>query len=186
MTTTKKEVKQLKGLTALDILKQNKALDGKGEFLIALGKDELKEDYLITHDMLFRKTKQQQVLEDMVRFFDEVNSFNVELLEMVTPYTSLLIIKHFTDLDVPNEIEDAMYLLEALIDLEALGAIINALPQDQVIMVFELLTQTIDNIKNNVEEAEAEALALSEKEEVMTEAEALKQVEEVEADGEKE
>jgi len=181
MTETKKEVQKLKGLTALDILNQNKALDGKGEFLITLGKDDLKKDYLIEHDMLFRKTKQQKVLEDMVRFFDEVNSFNIELLEMVTPYTSLLIIKHFTDIDVPDEIEDAMYLLEALIDLGGLGAIINALPQDQVVLVFELLTQTIDNIKNNVEEAEAEALALSEK----AEAEDTK-VEEVEADGEKE
>ena len=89
-------------------------------------------------------------------------------------------IKHFTDLDVPDEIEEAMALLTALIDLEVLGTIIGALPQDQVVKVFELLTKTIDNIKNNVEEAEAEALALSA--EADAEIEATEKEDEVDGD----
>lgn len=155
----KKEEVNLNKLTALDILNKNKSLDATDEFLISIDGD----DFMVTHDVIFRKTKQQKVLEDMIKFFNEIDSFNAELLEMVTPYVSLLIIKHFTSLDVPEELEDAMNFLTALIDLGVLGKIINELPQDEVVKVFELLTETIDNIRKNVEEAEAEALEASEK-----------------------
>ena len=114
MTNKNEQTKVLQKLTVLDIAKKNNVLDAKEDFLIAIGD----EDYKITHDVLFRKTKQQKVLEDMVKFFNEIDSFNAELLELVTPYTSLLVIKHFTGLAVPDDIEEAMAALTALTELE--------------------------------------------------------------------
>jgi len=144
--------KDIKKLNPTEIKKQVKKLDEKKDFKVMIGDTE----YKLQHDVVFRKTKQQKVLEDMLVFFNSIKEDNISLLEMASPYTALLIIKHFTNLDVSDDFEESIELLNALIDLEALGAIISELPEGEVLKIYELLTKTVDNIKANIEEAEAE------------------------------
>ena len=140
------------------ILKEQVAkLDAVQEFTVKIGED----DFLLTHDITFRKSKQHKLLDDMVEFFNEGGRNNIAYLDLATPYTALLIIKHFTSLEVSDDVEEALELLNVLVDLEALDKILNALPEDQVTKVYELLTSTIENFRNNLEEAEKEAEALA-------------------------
>lgn len=144
-------------LTPALLKEQSAKLDAVQEFVVAIGG----EDYILTHDVVFRKSKQHKVLDDMVEFFNEGGKQNIGMLDLATPYTALLIIKHFTSLEVSDNIEEALDLLTVLVDLEALDKIVNALPEDEVTKVYELLTMTIENFKNNLEEAEKEAEALA-------------------------
>ena len=115
-------------------------------------------DYILTHDVKFRRTKQHKVLDDMVAFFNEGGK-HLELLDMATPYTALLIMKHFTSLEVSDKIDEALALLEVPIDLEALDKILNALPEQEVQKVYELLTDTVENFRNSLEADEKDAEA---------------------------
>jgi len=139
--------------------KESKKLDETAEFFITIGDTE----YKLTHDVYFRKTKQREVLEDMLLFFNSIGEDTMDDLEMASPYTALLIIKHFTSLDVSDDISEALVLLGILIDLGVLATIVNALPEDEVLKIYELLTETVNNIKVNIEEAEAEVEKLSDK-----------------------
>jgi DNA-binding Lrp family transcriptional regulator len=145
------------GLTASELHKKVAKLADRTEFTVTIGEDE----YTLEHDVVFRKTKIQKVLEDMLEFFNAIGEENKHLLELATPYTALLIIKHFTSLDVPNDIDEALILLEVLIDLEALGVIVNELPEKEVLKVYEVLALTIENAKANLDEAEKQAVELA-------------------------
>lgn len=147
-----KEIKDLKNLNLAELKKQSKKLNETKPFKVTIGDTE----YKLTHDVAFRKTKQQALLEDMLKFFNEIGDSNMELLELTSPYTALLIIKHFTSLEVPDAIDEAIELLKVLIDLEVLSTIVNELPEDEIVKVYELLTQTVENIKASVEDAESE------------------------------
>lgn len=144
--------KEIKKLTPALLKEQVAKLDAVQEFAVKIGE----EDYTLTHDVKFRRTKQHKVLDDMVTFFNEGGK-KIELLDMATPYTALLVIKHFTSLEVPNDIDEALALLEVLIDLEALDKILNALPELEVQKVYELLTQTVENFRASLEADEEEA-----------------------------
>jgi hypothetical protein len=158
-------VKELKKLTMVELNKQNKKLDGQQEFLVSINDT----DYKMTHDLVFRITKQQKLLEDLLRFLESIGSENIEVLEMATPYTGLLILKHFTSLDVSDDIDEALTLMQVLIDLGVFSAMINALPEDELTKVFELVTETVENVKNNIEESAMEAERVINEEEIENE-----------------
>jgi hypothetical protein len=144
--------KDVKKLSPAELKKQVKKLDAVQEFVVVVGDT----DYKLTHDVVFRRTKQHKVLDDMVEFFNEGGK-QIELLDMATPYTALLILKHFTSLEVPDGVDEALVLLETLIDLELLDKVLNALPEEEVKKVYELLTQTVENFRASLEASEEEA-----------------------------
>lgn len=142
----------IKKLSTAELLKQNKALDEKRDFTIEIGETT----YKLQHDVIFRKSKQNKLLDDVIKFF-QAGAENTELLEMSTPYTALLVIKHFTTLEVSDDISEALSLLDVLVDLEILDKIVDELPEEETTKVFELLTKTVNNMTESLEEAEAEA-----------------------------
>lgn len=148
--------KDIKKLSVNELKKQNKLLDEKRDFSVMIGEAE----YKLTHDVKFRRTKQHELLDDMVAFFNEGGN-RVELYELATPYTALLILKHFTSLEVSDDIDEAIDLLQVLIDLEILDKILNELPEDEVVKIYELITQTVDIMKDNFDAMEAEAQAVA-------------------------
>lgn len=150
--------KDIKKLTPADLKKQVKKLDAVQEFVITIGEDT----YKLTHDVTFRKTKMQNLLEDLLRFFASITEEQIDMLQFATPYATLLVIKHFTSLDVSDDIEEALALLEALVDLGVLGNIINTLPEAEVVKVFDLISQTLEEVQANMDDVEAEAEALVE------------------------
>lgn len=149
---------KVKNLTLAEMKRQNKKLDEKTEHLIYVNDDE----YSVKIDATFRKSKQQKLLDDLIDFFNEGNN-DVDLLDMATPYTSLLLIKHFTNVYIPDEIDKALEVLEALIDLELIAEILNLMPEDEVFKVYELLSETVNRMRENIAEADEETRKLAEK-----------------------
>lgn len=147
-----KEIKDFKKLNVAELKKQAKKLDEKGEISVMIGEQEFK----LTHDTVFRRTKIQALLEDMLTFFNAVNQEKIGMLEFASPYTALLILKHFTSLDVPNDVDEALSLLEVLIDLEVLGELVGKLPEEEVVKVYEVLTKTVENVSESMAETEEE------------------------------
>lgn len=145
--------KDIKKLTLAEINKQSKVLDIQREFTVAIGEQE----YKMSHDVSFRTTKKHQLLDDVIHFFSE-GAENTEILELATPYTALLVLKHFTTLEVSNNISEALSLLNVLVDLGVLDKIVNELPEKEVKELYQLLTETVDNLRVGLEEAEEEAL----------------------------
>ena len=141
--------KDVKNLTGAVLKKQAKALDEQREFTIDIGGQK----YKLSHDVTFRKTKQSKLLENLVDFFSK-GVENIELLEMATPYTALLVIKHFTSLEVSDNLSEALALLEILIDLEILDDILNELPEAEITELFELITTTTNNMTENITKQE--------------------------------
>lgn len=141
--------KNIKNLTGAELKKQNKALDAQKEFTIEIGGEE----YKLTHDIVFRKTKQIKLIEDLIEYFS-AGAENPEILEMATPYTALLVIKHFTSLEVSNDIQDALALLAVLMDLEVLDKIIDKMPEEETKKLFDVLTETVGNMSKGFENEE--------------------------------
>lgn len=148
---------EIKKLTVAELKKQVKALDGQREFTVTIGEQE----YKLSHDTTFRISKQNKLLDDLIKFFS-LGAEDVELLDMSTPYTALLVIKHFTTLEVSDDVSEALALLEALVDLESLDKIVNELPEKEVTKIFELLAKTVTNMTEKLEETEAEVSILRE------------------------
>lgn len=149
--------KKVLDFTPAAMNKEAKKLDKQTAHPIAVGENL----YNVKIDNVFRKTKQHKLLDDLVEFFDASNS-NVELLELTTPYTTLLFIKHFTNIDVSDNIDEALETLGVLIDLDVLNNVLNSMPEDQVIEVYEILNSTVSRMKENMIEAGQEAERLSE------------------------
>lgn len=147
----------IKKLTTAELVKQDKLLDKQEEFVVAING----VNYKLTHDVIFRKTKQHSLLDDLIAFFN-AGSMRDELYELATPYTALLILKHFTSLEVSEDIDEALALLQVLIDLEALDKLLNNLPEEEVLKIYELIATTVNNLQSNIEESEKEAEMLSE------------------------
>lgn len=141
--------KDIKNLTPAELKKQNKSLDEQREFKVTIGETV----YKLSHDVTFRQSKKNKLLDDMVKFFQEATK-NIEILELATPYTTLLIFKHFTTLDVSEEIGEALDLLDTLVDLGILNQIVAELPDDELTSVFEMITRTITTMSDNLSEAE--------------------------------
>ena len=154
--TVKKETKKLtdsvRKLTLAELNKQNKKLNEKDEFSILIGE----ERYVISHDVHFRNSKIMAVIDDVVAYFNESRN-KVELLDLALPYINLLIIKHFTSLEVSDDIDEAIDLLNVLGDLEVFGDIISALPENEVVRTFDMIEKVINNYKDNLEDTARES-----------------------------
>ena len=145
------EKQNIKNLTLAELKKQSKKLEAREKHEVVVG-DTV---YKVEVDTVFRKTKQYALLDDLVAFFNEGNR-RVELLDLATPYVSLLFIKHFTSIEVSENVDEAIELLNVLIDLDLLNQILNLMPEQEVIQVYEILSSTTERMKGNIEETLAE------------------------------
>lgn len=148
---------KLRNLNLADMKKKVKKLDEKVLHKI----DVDGEVYTVEIDKAFRKTKQYKLVDDLIAFLNEGNR-QLELLEMITPYVSLLIIKHFTSVEVSDDIDEALELLNAFIDLDLLGVVIGLMPEEEVAKVYDLIAVATERMNETIEEALKEAEALKE------------------------
>lgn len=170
--TSKNENKKIKNLTMTELKKLDKKLDLQTRHEIEVGEDI----YEVKVDKEFRKTKQHQLLHDLANFFEASNE-NSEILDLTTPYTSLLLIKHFTSIHVSDDIDEALIMLDILIDLEIFKKVLDLFPEDEVTKIYELLESAIQRMNENIDEYEEE------KEELVESVES-EQVKDMLADGE--
>lgn len=150
--------KDIKKLTNSELKKQVKKINEVEDILVVVNGT----DYLVTCDAIFRKSKMHKVLDDLVDFFNEGGK-RTEILDLATPYTALLILKHFTSLEVSDDVGEAIDLLEVLIDLEILDKILNALPVAEVTKIYELIAKTTTSFQETLEMMEKEAESLVDK-----------------------
>jgi hypothetical protein len=148
--------KQAQNLNLSNLKKEVKKLSSQTEHTIQIGES----DYKLKIDDKFLKTKQHDLLDDLVKFLNEAND-KTALLDVSTPYTTLLFIKHFTSVEVPDEVDEAVDMLRVLIDLDLLGVILNLMPEQEVVDVYELLAETVNRMKDNMEITADEAERVS-------------------------
>lgn len=169
----KKSTPKAKNLTITELKKQNKVLDAQTEYTIVVkiqkGLDEETGEplfdlvpYKIKIDNVFRKTKQHKLLEDLMLFINESNK-RLEILDVATPYITLLLIKHFTNLDIPDDIDEAIEVMNILIDLDIFSEIVNLMPENEVIKMYETLTASVERMNLNIEEMLKESEKVLEK-----------------------
>ena len=149
--------KDIKKLTLDELKKHDEGLDKQFEAYISIGDDV----YAVKIDEVFRTTKQTKVLDDMLDFFRAGNE-RMELLELATPYTSLLLIKHFTDLEIPDDFDEAMAHLNVLIDTGVFEAVLNEMPEKEVIGTYDKLRNVLNDMTDRMEIAQAEAELVAE------------------------
>lgn len=103
-------------------------------------------------DQKFRKTKQYKVLDDIVAFIEHAQD-DTYLLSNLTPYGMLMIIKQFTTIEVPDDIDEALEILNVLTDHDdAIIHIINSMPEDELTKTFEQIGISVDTFTRNLSE----------------------------------
>lgn len=154
----KEETKKAPNLTVTALRRENRKLNNQKEHTIVVGG----EDYVIKVDQIFRKTKQHRLLEDLMLFLNEGNE-RVELLDLATPYITLLLIKHFTSLEIPDNIDGAIDVMDALTDLGIFAHITDLMPEDEVVGLYETVSASIDRMNTNIDELMSEVDEVAEK-----------------------
>lgn len=153
--------KNVKKLTPTVIKKVDKKLDEKETMKVELDGVEYELDY----DKVFRKTKHNNVLDGVIDFLRYSTDSNIKnMADYVSVYTSLLIIKEFTSLAVPDDIEEAFELLQVLVDTEIISKILNNLPEDELTSVFKTVENAMNDLTDRINELENEHLDLENEE----------------------
>jgi hypothetical protein len=153
----KKEVKKPQSgkpepLSMEALQKENKVLDLQGTAPIEVNG----KIYEISYDKVFRKTKQRDVLQDMITFFKQMGEVDETDAEFATAYTTLLLVKHFTSLEVPDTVDESLKMLEVLIDLDVFHQILLVLPEDEVMKIYELMSDSIKTMTERYNEMQKE------------------------------
>lgn len=157
--TAKKNKKAQKPqkLTMANLTKDNKLLDMKGADTVTSVNGTVFE---FTYDLKFRKTKQREMLRDIVKFFEEMMKEDVAIengdADISAAYTTLMLVKHFTDLEIPDNVSDALATMEVMLDLGVLGPIVNALPDEEVQTIYDLLQDSLENLNKNLDQIDKE------------------------------
>jgi hypothetical protein len=87
------------------------------------------------HDILvqehFRPSTIQRMLMELVEKVEYMKENNIKL-SFVPSYILILLVKYFTNIEVPEEFEKQIQMLDLLIDNNYLEPIINAIPQEEI------------------------------------------------------
>lgn len=150
---------KIKNLNVTELKKKAKELSKQKEETV---KDIHGDEYNIKIDEFFRKSKIHKLLEDLIDFMNETRN-NEELVGITTVYTSLLLIKHFTNLSIPDDIDGSVDMLYAITDLELLDEILNVLPEEEVEKVYNQLKISTERMNANLDELLKEAGDLDDK-----------------------
>lgn len=104
----------------------------------------------------FKETEIQNVMKDFadfVQFALEAKETD-NILALAKPYTTVLFFKHFTSLDVPNDVFKALKVYDNLLDLGLMKKIVSLLPDDQMIKVTTRVNEVVESVVKNIEESE--------------------------------
>lgn len=152
---------KVKNLTATEILKLNKNRVQQIPVSISVevdnGMDDVEvTDYRFTYDSVFSMEKQYKVLDDMIAFYESIGMKD-DVVHFATPYATLLIIKHYTSIHVPDKVDKALDVMHAMIELDILNKVLNALPEKQVVKVYKTLEMSLRRANETLVESEKES-----------------------------
>jgi hypothetical protein len=100
--------------------------------------------YKVMIDTKFRKTKLQKLINELVQALDYIkeNKYQIDILT----YLYILLIKYFTDIPVPNELEKQIIMTNLLIDNGYFEAIVNEFDQNEINKFIEMLNVYKNNL----------------------------------------
>lgn len=125
----------------------------------------------------FQEMEIQNLLQDLILFIEEATQVEekttIDLLTFTQPYITTLAVKHFTDMDMPDDIYETIAVSKNMINLGVLEQIIRLFPQDELKKLMERVTEALtstthainqladesDKIKANKIKAEAKQKA---------------------------
>lgn len=143
------------------------------------------KDYSMMIDTKFSNTKVNALLDDLNKYFAQGMN-KTELLDYASTYISLLIMKHFSSIDVPDDIDEALTMMKDLVDLQWFAPIIDAFDENEIVQLFEKIYLAVAQMEQAMTEAsnisdeqlaqlEKSEAALKLKEELQKEQEDLKE-----------
>lgn len=87
------------------------------------------------HDILiqehFRPSTIQRMFMELVEKIEYMKESGIKL-SFISSYIYILLIKYFTNIEVPEEFEKQIQMLDLLIDNNYLEPVINAIPQEEI------------------------------------------------------
>ena len=144
-----------KPLNLASIRKEDKHFDEQFEIEV--------QGYTLKIDKHFRKSKINLLIAELVEKFDYGRAHNTPIESIFLPFSTLLIIRHFTSLQVPEDLEGQVEVLKLLTDNDFLEPILENLPKDQMNIVMEevakvtqLMNERIDEFANDLKTVELE------------------------------
>lgn len=108
----------------------------------------LKNDFYCDVQQKFKPTSIQQLINDYQEILKQLEDYKDVAKSFIYVFYMLLL-KHFTSIGgkIPNDVEKMTALCEKLIDLGILEELLNALPQEEVNKVNEMIHKLNKNTK---------------------------------------
>lgn len=107
--------------------------------------------FVIQMDKVFRVTKIENMLVDLVKFmqkaYKEIREVDEETIKRFSRINEILILKHFTDVDVPDDELKMIKMCEILIDLELLDEIGQHIPQSEKEKIDRIIGDRLKNME---------------------------------------
>lgn len=95
----------------------------------------------------FQEMEIQNLLQDLLLFIEEATKVEekttIDLLTFTQPYITTLAVKHFTDMDMPDDIYETIAVTKNMINLGVLEKIIRLFPEDELTKLMERVTEAL-------------------------------------------
>lgn len=106
-------------------------------------KELIINDYKVLIDEKFRPTTIQRLL---IEFFEKYQYMKENNLQMnIVEYLPVLLLKYFTSLDIPDDLETQLKIYELLIDNDYFEPIYNAFPKEEINKIYEIAKKMREN-----------------------------------------
>lgn len=126
------------------------------------------EEYSLFIDHLFSNSKISTTLTEFAEGLRTSRLHEFEWGHISLMYAHLLIIRHFTSLDVPSDFKGQLDYMKHLIDLGLLSQVFELLPVDQVSIIYEKLGELVDNVEDQIRSLKNESKPILTNDEVNT------------------
>lgn len=107
------------------------------------------DDYEFYIDEQFRPTKISELIDEYMAKLQYAEDKGVELSGVIIEYA--LILKYFTSIKVPDELEKQVDLIDVLVDLGYLETILNSFEESEAQKIAETMKKGADNAQEMIE-----------------------------------
>ena len=95
----------------------------------------------------FKTTDIQKLLIDYQELLEQLRKQHIDIdtIQAMSYLFPTLLIKYFTNVDIPLDISKMLIVIEKLVDIGAYEEILNNLPQDEVKKASEIIEKSVEN-----------------------------------------
>lgn len=150
----KNDNKQIKAKKAKNLnLTELKRLDKqyKQEDVVIVSPKDPDVEYKFKIDTVFRNTKIIDFISELQEKINLCSQHNISINDTVISLFPVLLLKHFTSLKIPSDIEKQIELSKGLINHEFLGPILEAFPESQLNIISEKIKEVSKNMNEYTE-----------------------------------